>query len=70
MIHKRLKTHAEAVSSPQHGDDSVAHMLRNGDDVNSKSMGLLELEVTINDLLLASMEISSMVHAGIMKFLL
>ena len=70
MIHKRLKTHAEAVSSPLHGDDSVAHMLRNGDDVNNKSMSWLELEVTINDLLLAGMEISSMVHTDIMNFLL
>ena len=59
LLPRRLETRAKAEVSPQHQDDFVAHMLRNGDDANNKGMSLLELEVNVNFLLLAGMEIIS-----------
>ena len=76
MVRKRLETPPPAAAAdgggggPQHRDDFVAHMLRNGDDTDNKCTSIPEVEASINDLLLAGSESSSTALTGITDFLL
>ncbi len=77
MVHKRLETPPAAAAGggcgnggPQQRDDLVAHMLRNGDDIDHKGMSIPEVEASINDLLLAGSESSSTALTGTTNFLL
>ena len=67
MVRNRID-HPVKDSRTKH--DLVSYMLRKGDDTDNKGMTVLEVEATINDLLLAGSESSSTALAGISNLLL
>ena len=67
MVRNRID---HPVKNSRMKDDLVSFMLRKGDDADNKGMTVLEVEATINDLLLAGSETSSTALAGIFNLLL